>query len=87
MLKTAGMVLKVKLVSLKHNVPFDFSVVLETYKENPRNLDVKPLDGPKYVNTMTEIVYNFLSKRKRTGKQFERIYQTRRQCLLYLNWN
>lgn len=64
-LNTAGMVLKVKLVSLKHNIPFDFSVVLETYKENPRNLDLKPLDGPKYVNTMTEIVYNFFIKEEK----------------------
>lgn len=51
------MVLKVKLVSLKHKIPSDVSVVLETYKENPRNLDVQPLDGPVYVNSKTEIVY------------------------------
>ena len=41
------MVLKLKLVSSKHKVPSDFSVVLEIYRENPRNLGAKPLAGPK----------------------------------------
>ena len=40
-LKTAGIVLNVNLLSLKHNFPSDLFVVLETYKENPKNLDVK----------------------------------------------
>ena len=46
MLKTAGIVLNVKCLSLKHNVPSAFCVVLETYKENPKNLGVKPLNIP-----------------------------------------
>ena len=46
MLKTAGMVLNVKFVSLKHNVPPSLCVVSDTYKENPRNRDVKPLNIP-----------------------------------------
>ena len=43
-LKTAGMVLKVKLLSLKQKVPSDLLVVFETYKENPKNLDLKLSD-------------------------------------------
>ena len=35
------MVLKVKLLSLKHKVPSDLFVVFETYNENPKNLDLK----------------------------------------------
>ena len=46
MLKIAGIVLSVKTVSLKHRCPSDLSVVLETYNENPRNLEVKPFAGP-----------------------------------------
>ena len=34
-MKTEGIVLIVKFLSLKHNVPCDLSVVLETYTENP----------------------------------------------------
>ena len=45
-LKTAGIELIVKLVSLKHNIPSNLFIVFDTYKENPRNLAVKPLDGP-----------------------------------------
>lgn len=45
-MKTAGIELMVKLVSLKHNIPSNLFVVFDTYKENPRNLAVKPLDGP-----------------------------------------
>ena len=37
-LKTGGMVLKVKFLSSKHNVPSDLSVVFDMYNENPRNL-------------------------------------------------
>ena len=47
MFKTAGMVANVNLVSWKHNVPSDFLVVLDIYKEKPRNLVVNPLDGPE----------------------------------------
>ena len=47
MLNTAGMVSFVNLVSWKHNVPSDFLVVFDIYKEKPRNLGVKPLEGPK----------------------------------------
>ena len=47
MLNTAGMVSRVNLVSWKHNVPSDLLVVLDIYKEKPRNLVVKPLEGPK----------------------------------------
>ena len=46
MVKTAGIVFKVKLVSLKHKVPSALFVVLETYKEKPKNLGVKPFEGP-----------------------------------------
>ena len=46
MSKTDGMVLCVKLVSLKHRTPSDLLVVLEMYKENPRNLPVNPPDRP-----------------------------------------
>ena len=45
-LNTAGMVLLVKEVSLKHNIPSDLFVVFDIYKENPSNLDVKPLEMP-----------------------------------------
>ena len=45
-LNTAGMVLLVKEVSLKHNIPSDLFVVFDIYKENPRNLDVKSLEMP-----------------------------------------
>lgn len=38
-LKTSGIVLLVKFVSLKHNIPDDLVVVFEINKENPRNLD------------------------------------------------
>ena len=38
-LKTSGIVLLVKFVSLKHNTPDDLVVVFEINKENPRNLD------------------------------------------------
>ena len=44
-LKTSGTVLSVKRVSLKHNVPSDRFVVLETYSENPRTLCVKGFEG------------------------------------------
>ena len=46
MLMTAGMVLNVKCLSLKHNVPPSLCVVLETYTENPKNRGVKPLYIP-----------------------------------------
>ena len=46
MSKTDGMVLCVKLVSLKHRTPSDLLVVLEMYKENPRNLPAYPLGTP-----------------------------------------
>ena len=49
-LKTAGIVLSVKCVSLKHWKPSDFFVVLETYKEKPRNRCVKPFVGPSLKN-------------------------------------
>lgn len=40
MLRTAGIVLLVKSLSLKHNVPPSRDVVFETYTENPKNLEV-----------------------------------------------
>lgn len=43
---TAGIVSSVKLVSLKHSIPSNLSVVLETYTENPRNNRVKILEEP-----------------------------------------
>lgn len=33
---TAGIVSRVKLSPLKHSDPFNLSVVLDTYKENPK---------------------------------------------------
>ena len=45
-LTTGGMVLEVKMESLKHRVPWDLSDVLEMYKENPRNVCVYGLEGP-----------------------------------------
>ena len=49
-LKSGGIVYKVKLWSLKHSTPSDLSVVLDTYKENPRNRGVKPFLGPTNKN-------------------------------------
>ena len=46
MLKTDGMVLFVKLMSLKHTTPSDLLVEFEIYKENPRNRPANSLVGP-----------------------------------------
>lgn len=43
-LKTSGIVLILKESYLKHSVPSDIEVVFETYTENPKNLEVYPLD-------------------------------------------
>ena len=47
MLKIAGIVSNVKLLSLKHKTPSAFSVVLDTYTENPMNRGAKPFPGPE----------------------------------------
>lgn len=46
MVRLAGMVSTVKMLSLKHRVPCKLSVVLDTYTESPRKEDVKRLDAP-----------------------------------------
>lgn len=43
---TAGMVSSVKLLSLKHKIPCNLSVVLDTYTENPRKWFVKVFEEP-----------------------------------------
>lgn len=43
MVNIAGIVSLVKFSSLKHRLPCNLSVVLETYTENPKNLAVYPL--------------------------------------------
>ena len=43
---TGGMVSSVKLVSLKHKIPCNISVVLDTYTENPRKWIVKVFEEP-----------------------------------------
>lgn len=48
MLSLAGIVFIVKLLSLKHRVPFNLSVVLDTYTESPRKDGVKRFDAPEY---------------------------------------
>ena len=63
MLKTAGIVFKLKLLSLKHNVPSDLFVVLDTYKEKPKNLGAKPLEGPD-------------GMKAHLNKQINRLYET-----------
>lgn len=47
MLNTAGMVLLLYLLSLKHKIPCDISVVLDIYTENPKKDDVIELYGPE----------------------------------------
>lgn len=52
-LNTTGIVLNEKVVSLKHTIPSDLFVVLDTYKVNPKNLDVKlseEFDCPEKMN-------------------------------------
>lgn len=46
MVRLAGIVSSVKLLSLKHRVPCNLSVVLDTYTESPRKDGVKRLDAP-----------------------------------------
>lgn len=46
-LKTAGIVFDVKLVSLKQSCPWLLSVVFETYMENPRNSFANVFVGPE----------------------------------------
>ena len=56
--KTAGIVFKVKFSLWTHNFPSDSSVVFETYKENPKNLDGKlseALEGSEMVNEYQNI--------------------------------
>lgn len=48
MVRLAGMVSSVKMLSLKHRVPCNMSVVLDTYTESPRKDGVKRLDAPAY---------------------------------------
>lgn len=43
---TAGIVSAIKLLSLKHKVPCNLSVVLDTYTENPRKWFVKVFEEP-----------------------------------------
>lgn len=45
-MNTEGMVSAVKLLSLKHNIPCNLSVVLDTYTENPRKWFVKVFEEP-----------------------------------------
>lgn len=48
MVRLAGMVSSVKMLSLKHRVPCNLSVVLDTYTESPRKDGMKRLDAPAY---------------------------------------
>ena len=60
--KTAGIVFKVKFSLWTHNFPSDLSVVFETYKENPKNLDGKlseALEGSEMVNEYQNINLNY----------------------------
>lgn len=62
--KTAGILSSVKLLSLKHSLPCKRFVVFETYTENPTNLALYPLEGPKnithHLNTLryVAVVWN-----------------------------
>lgn len=48
MVRLAGMVSSVKMLSLKHRVPCNLSVVLDTYTESPKKDGVKRFDAPAY---------------------------------------
>lgn len=48
MVTLAGMVSNEKILSLKHRVPCNLSVVLDTYTESPKKDGVKRLDAPAY---------------------------------------
>lgn len=48
MVMLGGMVSSVKMLSLKHRVPSNLSVVLETYTESPRKDGVNRFDAPVY---------------------------------------
>lgn len=48
MVRFAGMVSNVKMLSLKHRVPCNLSAVLDTYTESPRKDGVKRFDAPVY---------------------------------------
>ena len=54
-LKIAGIVSNVKLLSLKHKTPSAFSVVLDTYTENPMNRGAKPFPGPEKKTTIENV--------------------------------
>lgn len=67
MVKLAGMVSTVKMLSLKHRVPCNLSAVLDTYTESPRKDGVKRFDAPayefdnilqKYLETKPKIIIN-----------------------------
>lgn len=55
MLKIAGIVSNVKLLSLKHKTPSALSVVLDTYTENPMNRGAKPFPGPEKKTTIENV--------------------------------
>lgn len=70
MVRVAGMVSTVKMLSLKHRVPCNLSVVLDTYTESPRKDGVKRLYTPvqefdnilqKYFETKPNIIINALT--------------------------
>lgn len=48
MVRLAGMVSSVKMLSLKHRVPSNLSVVLDIYTESPRKDGVKRFDASVY---------------------------------------
>lgn len=47
MVRLAGIVSTVKMLSLKHRVPCNLSVVLDTYTESPKKDGVKRFDAPE----------------------------------------
>ena len=62
--KTAGIVLIVKLLSLKHKSRSSLFVVFETYTEKPRNRLEYPFEGPNIKKIFILIRYSPYKKCK-----------------------
>lgn len=84
-MNTAGIVSAIKLLSLKHKVPCNLSVVLDTYTENPRKWFVKVFEEPileknDSFTTNKGIVWNFeILKQKVKRLENEQKSKTKRK--------